>query len=118
MFPPTQGSFTPPNKIWCPWKADCTQVLDQRGQVTVEMDQEASLPFELRASISELPTNTTYVVHFAIDHNELLIFKTVDGITSILHRSKDDDFLLHNGTGQRNAAVGTLASDFFQGNTG
>lgn len=73
------------------------------------MDQEASLPFELHASVSELPTNDSYIVHIALSQNEVLIYKTVDGITSILHRSREDDFLLHNGTGQRNTRCETRA---------
>ncbi|CAF4812104.1 unnamed protein product, partial [Rotaria sp. Silwood1] len=71
--------FRPPNKLWCPWRADCTQVLDQNGQMTIEMDQMEPLPFELRASISNNPTNDPYVVHLYLDHHRAQISKTVNG---------------------------------------
>ncbi|CAF0895700.1 unnamed protein product [Rotaria sp. Silwood1] len=88
--------FRPPNKLWCPWRADCTQVLDQNGQMTIEMDQMEPLPFELRASISNNPTNDTYVVHLYLDHHRAQISKTVNGQKMIINQTNDYDCVLYN----------------------
>ncbi|CAF2127318.1 unnamed protein product [Rotaria magnacalcarata] len=89
-----------PNKIWCPWKGDCTQLLNQRGQMTLEMDQKVSLPFELHMSISEDSTNKTYVIHFSISKYSATIYKTKHGIITTINTTTDEDFLLHDGDGK------------------
>ncbi|CAF3448374.1 unnamed protein product [Rotaria socialis] len=89
-----------PNKIWCPWKGDCTQFLNQRGQVTLEMDQSTSLPFELHMSISEDSTNKTYAIHFSINKYSATIYKTKHGVITTINSTTDEDFILHDGDGK------------------
>ncbi|CAF3374954.1 unnamed protein product [Rotaria sp. Silwood2] len=104
--------FTPPHKLWCPWKSDCTQILNQRGQMTIEMDQhmnqmndipveqQTPLPFELHMSISEKPENTSYILHFSINDHDVSIYKTIRGSTTFMNQTTDEDYVLHKGKGK------------------
>ncbi|UJR17784.1 hypothetical protein I4U23_004683 [Adineta vaga] len=87
-------NFSPPNKVWCPWRADCTQILDQRGQVTIEIDQKISLRFELRLSISENLTNDSYIIYLSVDQHQASIRKIINGITIIVNQSANVEHVL------------------------
>ncbi|CAF3979332.1 unnamed protein product [Adineta steineri] len=97
---PSHYDYTPPNRVWCPWKEDCTQILDNRGRLTIEMDQQLSVPFELHMSISEQPINRSYIVHFSIDERQVSIYKTINNITTSIHQTTNKDHILYGEKGK------------------
>jgi len=64
------------------------------------MDQQIPLPFELHMSISERPINESYIIHFSIDEHQVSIYKTINGITTIMNKTTNDDCILHDGKGK------------------
>ena len=98
---PTFG-FAPPNELWCPWRSEtCTHNIGRRGQMTIEMDQTKSLPFELFLSISDQPTNETYGFHLSVNVGEVLITKMMNGVRTIINRTNDHHSVLNEHQGKR-----------------
>ncbi|CAF3374963.1 unnamed protein product [Rotaria sp. Silwood2] len=91
----TMIDFLPPTNIWCPWRAhSCTQTIPRPGQMTIVMDQKASLQFELYLSISNDPTNESYAIRLTVSKQQVQINKIVDGLTIVLNQTADSDHVL------------------------
>jgi hypothetical protein len=65
--------------------------------MTVVMEQQVSLPFELHLSISNDPLNNSYVIDLSIDLNRVQISKIVNGKTTIINQTIERDWVLHEG---------------------
>lgn len=65
-------SFAQPGKHWCPWNSKtCSQKLPLPGQGTVEIMLEKPIPFELRISNKENPTDpNAYIISLSVDEVE------------------------------------------------
>ncbi len=94
-------NFSPPTNVWCPWRSNnCTQKIQRPGQMTIVMEQQVSLPFELHLSASDDPANNSYVIDLAIDLNHVQISKTVNGTTTIINQTTERDYVLHEDKGK------------------
>ena len=106
--------YSPPTNIWCPWRADsCTQIIRRPGQMTIVMDQEVLLPFELHLSISNDPKNKNYVIHISVDQSIVRMSRTVAGVTTIINQTTEPDYLLHQGKSNSKKLREKIANIFY-----
>lgn len=89
-----------PNRVWCPWKAECTQRIPLRGRGSIQIHQMEPLPFELTLSVSNDVDNRTYLVTLAVNRDRTILSKTVNGTEVILADRTDRDYVLHAETGR------------------
>ncbi|CAF1327486.1 unnamed protein product [Adineta steineri] len=67
--------FAQPDKFWCPWKSNlCKNNLTIKGQGTVSIMQQTSIPFKLRLSNKEDPHDRdAYSIMLSINENKVVL---------------------------------------------
>jgi len=68
--------------------------------MTIVMDQQVPLEFELHLSISKDPANNSYVIRLAVDLQQVQISKIVNGLTTRINETTEHDYVLHKGKGK------------------
>ncbi|UJR29399.1 hypothetical protein I4U23_010611 [Adineta vaga] len=88
--------FDQPSKFWCPWKSNsCTNQLVVKGQGTVEIMQQKSIPFELWLSNKENPQDpNAYVIILSVEKDQVKLIvnsKEIQISTNPLYTLQPED---------------------------